>query len=462
MSSKAFIWGFSLAILFGIPLGAFMGWRRRAEYTLDPLLTALYASPLVALAPLMIVVFGVGLLAKAMLVFLLSVFPFIFNTFAGVRSTDRLLINVVRSFGGKEKDLYLKVIFPSTLPYIAAGARIALGRGLVGIIVGEFYAASEGIGFAISRFGDTYKLPEMFAGILVLMIGAVLMTEGMKKARGACSRPGELRRKADESSGSFLSRARALFIGMGVYPYPDLGVGIASSLSRATQRSLALFTTLPGSSSRFINWSLKTKFSITSMSARSSFFLASPSPSPLACRWDSSLGRSKIIDAMVDPYVTVFNATPRLIFLPLFITLVRYRHVVEGDDRFCRRGISLLINTQEGVKNVDRVLVNVVRSFGANEWQVMKTVVLPNSVPYIIVGLRLAIGRAVLGVVVGEFFGASEGLGYMIASAASNYKVDVVFVGVAIFMGLSLALTMLVKKLESHLSRWRPEEIKTF
>jgi ABC-type nitrate/sulfonate/bicarbonate transport system permease component len=181
VSSRAFLWGFSLAILFGIPVGAFMGWRRRAEYTLDPFLTALYASPLVALAPLMIVVFGVGLLAKAMLVFLLSVFPFIFNTFAGVRSTDRLLINVVRSFGGKERDLYLKVIFPSTLPYIVAGARIALGRGLVGIIVGEFYAASEGIGFAISRFGDTYKLPEMFAGILVLMIAAVVMTEGMRK-----------------------------------------------------------------------------------------------------------------------------------------------------------------------------------------------------------------------------------------------------------------------------------------
>ena len=73
----------------------------------------------------------------------------------------------------------------------------------------------------------------------------------------------------------------------------------------------------------------------------------------------------------------------------------------------------LLINTYEGVKNVDRVLVNVVRSFGANEWQIMKIVVLPNSVPYIIVGLRLAIGRAILGVVVGEFFGASKGLGFM-------------------------------------------------
>ena len=181
VSSRAFMWGFSFAVLFGIPMGAFMGWRRRAEYTLDPFLTALYASPLVALAPLIIVVFGVGLLAKSVLVFLLSVFPFIFNTFAGVRSTDRLLINVVRSFGGKEKDLYFKVIFPSTLPYMAAGARIALGRGLVGIIVGEFYAASEGIGFAISRFGDTYKLPEMFAGIFVLMIAAVALTEGMRK-----------------------------------------------------------------------------------------------------------------------------------------------------------------------------------------------------------------------------------------------------------------------------------------
>ena len=92
----------------------------------------------------------------------------------------------------------------------------------------------------------------------------------------------------------------------------------------------------------------------------------------------------------------------------------------------------------------------------------MKTVVLPNSVPYIVAGLRLAIGRAILGVVVGEFFGASEGLGFMIASAATNYKVDVVSVGVAIFMALSLILTMSVKKIESNLSRWRPATAKSF
>ena len=181
ISSKAFLWGFSLAVVVGIPIGVFMGWRRRAEYTLDPFFTALYASPLVALAPLLIIVFGVGLTGKVALIFLLAVFPFIFNVFAGVKCTDRLLVNVVRCFGGGEKDIYFKVILPSILPYIVAGARIAIGRGIVGILVGEFYAASEGIGFAISRFGDTYRLPDMFAAILVLMIIAVLLTEGLRK-----------------------------------------------------------------------------------------------------------------------------------------------------------------------------------------------------------------------------------------------------------------------------------------
>jgi len=181
VSSKAFVWGFTAAVLIGIPFGLVMGWRRRVEYALDPFLTALYASPLVALAPLLIVVFGVGLTGKAVLVFLLAVFPFIFNVFAGVKSTELLLINVVRSFGGKEKDLYFKVILPSTLPYIVAGARIAIGRGIVGIIVGEFYAASEGIGYSIALYGDTYRLPEMFVGIMLLMILAVLLTSGMRK-----------------------------------------------------------------------------------------------------------------------------------------------------------------------------------------------------------------------------------------------------------------------------------------
>jgi len=82
----------------------------------------------------------------------------------------------------------------------------------------------------------------------------------------------------------------------------------------------------------------------------------------------------------------------------------------------------ILINTYEGVRNADRLLINVVRSFGASEWDVARLVVVPNALPYIIAGLRLAIGRAILGVVVAEFFGAEEGLGVVMVQAASRYQ----------------------------------------
>lgn len=174
------------------------------------------------------------------------------------------------------------------------------------------------------------------------------------------------------------------------------------------------------------------------------------------------MGRSATLEHLLDPYVTAANATPRIVFLPLLILWFGIGIWSKILIVFAGAVFPLLINTYVGVKNVNRVLVNVVRSFGANEWQVMKIVVLPNSVPYIIAGLRLAIGRAILGVVVGEFFGSSHGLGYMIASAATNYKVDVVFVGVAIFMALSVILTLAVKQLESRLASWRPEAAKSF
>lgn len=174
------------------------------------------------------------------------------------------------------------------------------------------------------------------------------------------------------------------------------------------------------------------------------------------------MGRSTRINAMLDPFVTAFNATPRLIFLPLVLLWLGLGIWSKVAIVFIGALFPLLINTYEGVRNADRILINVVRSFGAGEWQVMKLVVLPNSVPYIIAGLRLAIGRAILGVVVGEFFGASAGLGFLMAAAAGNYNVSIVFAGLVIFMGLSLVLTMGVKRLETRLNKWRPEEVKTF
>jgi NitT/TauT family transport system permease protein len=169
------------------------------------------------------------------------------------------------------------------------------------------------------------------------------------------------------------------------------------------------------------------------------------------------LGRSNTLNAMFDPFITAFNATPRLVFLPLLMLWLGIGVWSKVAIVFLGALFPLLINTHEGVRNADKLLINVVRSFGANEWDVARLVVIPNSLPFIIVGLRLAIGRAILGVVVAEFFGAQDGLGVLMVRAASSFNVDVVFAGLIIFAALSLIMTGLVKLVEERMNRWRPQ-----
>jgi ABC-type nitrate/sulfonate/bicarbonate transport system permease component len=169
------------------------------------------------------------------------------------------------------------------------------------------------------------------------------------------------------------------------------------------------------------------------------------------------LGRSRVLNAMFDPFVTAFNATPRLVFLPLLLLWFGLGMTSKVVIVFIGALFPILINTYEGVRNADKLLINVVRAFGAKEWDIARLVVVPNSMPYIVAGLRLAIGRAVLGVVVAEFFGSEAGLGVIMVRAASSYQVDVVFSGLIIFATLSLVMTGLVQLAEKRLSRWRPQ-----
>ena len=169
------------------------------------------------------------------------------------------------------------------------------------------------------------------------------------------------------------------------------------------------------------------------------------------------IGRSRTLNDMLDPFITAFNATPRLVFLPLVMLWFGLGLWSKVVIVLIGALFPILINTYEGVRNADRLLINVVRAFGAREWDVVRLVVLPNALPYIVAGLRLAIGRAVLGVVVAEFFGSEDGLGVMMVQAAGRYQVATVFAGLIVFAALSLAMTALVKLVEDRLSRWRPQ-----
>src|ERR1700720_1641311 len=169
------------------------------------------------------------------------------------------------------------------------------------------------------------------------------------------------------------------------------------------------------------------------------------------------LGRSATLNAMVDPFITAFNATPRLVFLPLLMLWFGIGIWSKVAVVFLGAVFPLLINTYEGVRNADKLLINVVRSFGAGEWDIARLVVVPNSLPFIICGWRPAGGRGGVGVVVAKFFGSQDGLGVVRVRAASQFKVDIVFAGLIVFAALSLIMTGLVKLIEVRLTRWRPQ-----
>ena len=177
VSGLEFFWGYMMSVLVAIPLGIAIGWYKRVSYLFDPFINAMNATPRVALLPLVIIWLGIGVLSKVGIIFLGAVFPIIINTRDGVKTTPSNLLTAARSFGASEWVLFKSVVMPSTLPFILTGLRSALGRALVGVLVGELYAATAGIGFMITVAGATFQTDKVFVGVLIFAVAGLIGTE---------------------------------------------------------------------------------------------------------------------------------------------------------------------------------------------------------------------------------------------------------------------------------------------
>ncbi len=185
VSSIEFLGGYFLAAAVGIPFGIVVGWYKRASYIFDPFINAGNATPRVALLPLVIIWLGIGILSKVGIIFLGAVFSILINTRDGVKTTPLNLLNAARSFGASKWMVFKSVVVPSTIPFILTGLRLAVGRALVGVLVGELYAATAGIGFMITVAGATFQTDKVFVGVLIFalsgMIGMELLTKLERK-----------------------------------------------------------------------------------------------------------------------------------------------------------------------------------------------------------------------------------------------------------------------------------------
>ena len=145
-----FAGGFGLAIVVGISAGVILAASRRLRDLFDTWVSMLYATPTIALGPLFMLAFGIGYASKIALVFLTCVFPILINTLAGLKTTDRTLLEVVRSYGATPRQVYFKVRIPGALPFIIAGLRVSVARALVGVVVAELFGARRGLGSSSS------------------------------------------------------------------------------------------------------------------------------------------------------------------------------------------------------------------------------------------------------------------------------------------------------------------------
>jgi NitT/TauT family transport system permease protein len=162
--------GFGLSLFLGVVLGLAMGRSRLAEAIFEPHVNALYATPQVALTPLLMMWLGLGFGVKVAVVFLFAFFPILINTASGAKNVSASMVEVGRAYLASRRQVLLKIVFPAALPFIMAGVRIAVGRGLVGMIVAELFTAITGLGAMLSLYGNIFETAKMFVVIITLAV----------------------------------------------------------------------------------------------------------------------------------------------------------------------------------------------------------------------------------------------------------------------------------------------------
>jgi len=168
--------GLALAAVLGIALGLIMARFWAIDIALDTYITALYSIPSVALVPVLVLWIGFETSAKIAVVFLFTFFPMVINTYQGVKNVDSRLIEVGRAFRCSERQLWTNIVLPAAVPFIVAGLRLAIGRGLIGMVLADLYTAITGIGYLISRYASIYRTDAMFVPIVTLGILGISLT----------------------------------------------------------------------------------------------------------------------------------------------------------------------------------------------------------------------------------------------------------------------------------------------
>ena len=180
-SGTEFLVGYLMAIAVGIPLGLAVGWYKRLYFALSPFIHTLNTIPRITLLPLIIIWFGIGIWSKIMVVFLGALIPMLISTYSGVRTSEERFLRVARSFSASDGRIFRTIVLPGTIPFIFTGLKYASGRALLGVIVGELYAATAGIGYFIASAGNAFQTDKVLVGVFIVIAAGLVTMEGLNR-----------------------------------------------------------------------------------------------------------------------------------------------------------------------------------------------------------------------------------------------------------------------------------------
>jgi NitT/TauT family transport system permease protein len=188
-SGRNFLVGFSMAVAAGVAIGIPIGWYRKLRYIAEPFVNAFYATPRIALIPLIMIWFGAGIWSKIVIVFLSGVFPVLVNTIVGMQTLDRDLLRAARSFCASDRQVFRTVALPGSVPFILAGVRQGVAHALIGVVVGEMLAGSpEGIGFMIQYSGNLLNMDALFLYVAIVAGTGILLSSMVERVQARFER----------------------------------------------------------------------------------------------------------------------------------------------------------------------------------------------------------------------------------------------------------------------------------
>jgi NitT/TauT family transport system permease protein len=481
--------GFAISVIVGVPVGLAMARIRVVRIALEPYVLMLYSMPIIALIPVLIIIFGISFPLRVAGVVLFGIFAIIVNTFLGASRIDPALEDVGRSFAASGRKRLTAIIFPGSLRYIFAGIRIGFGHGMIGAVVIEIEASAVGMGSLLTIFIQELKLGKFFVVVIVLGIFSIICSIAIRAAERWCTEPWQRAHRLDglgramsgfgwrparsrparraPSARASAARATAARIGRRLAGYTQaawapwviravvLAVILgywqlaSASISRAVLPS-------PGSVAQaayhltFVTHQLFGPLFTSLELLLAGFALAVALGIPIGL----AMGQFRWFENVTDPYVSFLYALPHVVFVPLMVVWLGFGFNFGLAYVTVSAIFPVIINTMQGVKGIDPEFIATGRSFCASQRTILRRIVIPGATPFMVAGARLAFSVSWIGVIISEVLSSQTGLGGMISTFSNNYETADSFVPVLLIAVISVTILQFSTHYQPRLTPW--------